>query len=446
MSSATTTLSSALHDPSSAAYKKAKRTHLKTTRNRNEHVESEWTPFRVAEKKYKARFPPPDLSNVLDLAVLDESRVDEISGGGWSGKGNVVQYSEIPLRCEEGSSNGRKAYVFPSTSGLVLIPSFVPPKEQRRLVRWALCDQARHPNETNLDTHYLLPEEGLWNKYLQVRQHGLEDELIEPRASVSSNLEKDTLTGPPGPRKLISNEPVSKSNYTTLSLAPKPPPAPSTSVQPARVSALVPKLRWANIGWSYHWGSKQYDFRKGKGTISNEIRDACKRAVGMVPWEDVFGPDSKESGDWGDEGPDWDSWKETYEPDAGIVNFYQTKDTLMAHVDRSEVCATSPLVSISLGCAAVFLIGGLARDVEPVPILLRSGDVVIMSGPACRRAYHGIPRILEDTLAPHFEGGDADSDWRVYEEYLRTTRININVRQVFPKGFNPTLDVNTNVS
>lgn len=57
----------------------------------------------------------------------------------------------------------------------------------------------------------------------------------------------------------------------------------------------------------------------------------------------------------------------------------------------------------------------------------------------------GIPRILEDTLAPHFEVGDADSDWRVYEEYLRTTRININVRQVFPKGFNPTLDVNTNV-
>ena len=35
------------------------------------------------------------------------------------------------------------------------------------------------------------------------------------------------------------------------------------------------------------------------------------------------------------------------EPDAGIINFYQTKDTLMGHVDRSEICATSPLVSIS---------------------------------------------------------------------------------------------------
>jgi len=46
----------------------------------------------------------------------------------------------------------------------------------------------------------------------------------------------------------------------------------------------------------------------------------------------------------------------------------------------------------SLGNAAVFLIGGNSRDVDPVPILLRSGDVVIMSGPACRRAYHGIPQ------------------------------------------------------
>ena len=43
----------------------------------------------------------------------------------------------------------------------------------------------------------------------------------------------------------------------------------------------------------------------------------------------------------------------------------------------------------SLGNAAVFLIGGQTRDIEPIPILLRSGDVVVMSGPHCRRAYHG---------------------------------------------------------
>ena len=112
----------------------------------------------------------------------------------------------------------------------------------------------------------------------------------------------------------------------------------------------------------------------------------------------------------------------------------------MGHVDRSEVCATSPLVSISLGNAAIFLIGGLTRDVEPVPILLRSGDVVIMSGPSCRRAYHGVPRILEGSLPPHLKSeniGDHDLEWAPYDQYMQTTRININVRQVFPKGFDP---------
>jgi alkylated DNA repair protein alkB family protein 1 len=108
----------------------------------------------------------------------------------------------------------------------------------------------------------------------------------------------------------------------------------------------------------------------------------------------------------------------------------------MAHVDRSEICATSPLVSISLGNAAIFLIGGPTREVEPVPILLRSGDVVILSGPVCRRAYHGVPRILEMSLPPHLKG-DHDGEWAPYDQYMRTTRININVRQVFPKGFDP---------
>jgi len=42
-----------------------------------------------------------------------------------------------------------------------------------------------------------------------------------------------------------------------------------------------------------------------------------------------------------------------------------------------------------LGQAAVFLMGGLSRDERAVPILLRSGDVLIMSGPRCRRAFHG---------------------------------------------------------
>ncbi len=64
-----------------------------------------------------------------------------------------------------------------------------------------------------------------------------------------------------------------------------------------------------------------------------------------------------------------------------------------------------------------------------------------MSGPACRRAYHGVPRILEGTLPAYLdEGATVTEDmWAPYARYMRTARININVRQVFPIGFDPRL-------
>ena len=60
----------------------------------------------------------------------------------------------------------------------------------------------------------------------------------------------------------------------------------------------------------------------------------------------------------------------------------------------AKVCESFLMLS-SLGSAAVFLIGGLTRDTAPIPILLRSGDLVIMSGPACRRAYHGMATVSD---------------------------------------------------
>ncbi|KAG5646649.1 hypothetical protein DXG03_002639 [Asterophora parasitica] len=406
-------MASALHDPSSHAYKKAHRLYLKATKHRNPDLELDWSPFRAAEKKYKARFPPPDLSDILDLATVDPSREEELRQGGWRGSSTAVEYTEIL-----GEGRPTKVYTVPRIPGLVILPSFVSHEKQRELVQWSLCDHARHPNETNLDIHYLLPQEGIWNTWLSSRDDPSKDEIVRPRATEPSPpIEK------PGPRQLVNNTPATPVNFSKISATPKPPQSPSTTVKPVPCSELVSKLRWANIGWYYHWGTKQYDFTKGKGFIDPRPRNLCRDAVAAVNWEMVY---ADADSDWGDGEP---------EPDAGIVNFYQTKDTLMAHVDRSEVCATSPLVSISLGNAAVFLIGGNTRDSEPVPILLRSGDVVIMSGPNCRRAYHGVPRILEGTLPPHLES--RDPKWKPYEAYMRSTRININVRQVFPKGFEP---------
>lgn len=419
-------------DPTSREYKRARRHHHKTTKNRVEGLDTDWTPFRAAEKKYKARFPPPDLSDVLDLALLDETRSSEVERAGWKGRANAFLTKEIGLRdAQATTARTRKAFTVIGIPGLIILPSFVSEGTQRDLIRWSLGEHARHPNETNLDAHYVLPPSGLWSTYL----HSPEA-IIQPRSPSSRPQDLS------GPRHLVSNTPASPATFSLLKTTPKPPPVPSIHAQPLSAGELLPRLRWANIGWSYHWGTKQYDFTREVRPVGEPFRKVCIEVVRNINWHDVFGsPDAESLDGWGDDGPDWQTWWETYESDAGIVNFYQTKDTLMGHVDRSEICATSPLVSISLGNAAIFLVGGLTRDVEPIPILLRSGDVIVMSGPVCRRAYHGVPRILEGTLPAHLgEGINIDDElWTPYARYMDTTRININVRQVFPKGFNPGL-------
>lgn len=47
----------------------------------------------------------------------------------------------------------------------------------------------------------------------------------------------------------------------------------------------------------------------------------------------------------------------------------------------------------SFGQDAIFLLGGLTKATEPTAILLRSGDICVMSG-SSRLSYHAVPRIL----------------------------------------------------
>ncbi|KDQ14571.1 hypothetical protein BOTBODRAFT_32704 [Botryobasidium botryosum FD-172 SS1] len=431
---------------SSADYKKRLKHHLKSNPTPNTDA-AHHPAFRKSEKYYKSKFPPPDLGAVLDLALLEQHH--DLRDSIWVGKSDAAETRAIRTnRLDLGSlpsedANKRAAaYAVPRVPGLVLLPSFLSSAQQRQLIKSCLRDQPRFPNETNLDTHYFVPEDGLWPSW-ERKWHAqtrgpdgpsgvdFEDPIIHPKASTSEQK-------PSGGRSLTENSPTTPSNFHEVASQPKPPPPPSSSLSATPATQLLPKLRWANIGRSYHWGTKNYDFSRKLAPFPEDIKDICTRVVRYISWDDVWGSSStRNEEDWGGEGPE--TWRDSYEPDAGIVNFYQLKDTLMGHVDRSEVSATSPLVSISLGNAAIFLIGGLTRDVEPVPILLRSGDVVVMSGPGCRRAYHGVPRILEDTLPKHLAASseDGDYDWGPFGEYMRTARINVNARQVFPRGFKP---------
>lgn len=151
------------------------------------------------------------------------------------------------------------------------------------------------------------------------------------------------------------------------------------------------------------------------------ITDLSRKIVSNLPWLSILG-----TGKASDDDKNWSDFR----PEAGVVNFYQFKDTLTAHVDQSEVDAIKPLVSLSLGPSAVFLAGGATRDERPLPILLSSGDVLLMVGPS-RRIFHGVPRIRDDMQFDALDGYLDSRDDAKMAEFTRSTRINVNVRHVF---------------
>jgi alkylated DNA repair protein (DNA oxidative demethylase) len=80
------------------------------------------------------------------------------------------------------------------------------------------------------------------------------------------------------------------------------------------------------------------------------------------------------------------------DPDCCLVNFYGEGARMGLHRDADEGDFSWPVLSISLGDAALFRMGGTDRRDPTRSILLESGDVVVMGGPA-RLAWHGIDRI-----------------------------------------------------
>jgi DNA alkylation damage repair protein AlkB len=93
-------------------------------------------------------------------------------------------------------------------------------------------------------------------------------------------------------------------------------------------------------------------------------------------------------------------------PDLCIMNFYDRDSRMGVHQDKDEgrasIQAGIPIVSVSLGDTARFVVGGLTRKEPTAPIMLESGDVVVMGGPS-RLRFHGVTRILPGT-APEGTG------------------------------------------
>lgn len=166
---------------------------------------------------------------------------------------------------------------------------------------------------------------------------------------------------------------------------------------------LEKKLRWLTLGGQYDWTEKIYP-KKCPPDFPSDVANLIQQGF----------PDMI--------------------PQAAIVNVYSPGDTLALHRDVSEA-SDNGLVSISIGCDAIF-IAGLSAKTSPSrwrAFLLRSGDAVYMSG-VSRYAWHGVPKIFKNTCPQNVQAWPAkadDDDFGEWKDWMARKRINLNVRQMF---------------
>ena len=106
-----------------------------------------------------------------------------------------------------------------------------------------------------------------------------------------------------------------------------------------------------------------------------------------------------------------------YPPQACLINFYGATAKMGLHQDRDEEDFDAPVVSLSLGDACLFRIGGTRRSDATRSFRLSSGDALVLAGND-RLAFHGVDRIYPGTSTLLAQGG----------------RINLTLRRVTRPG------------
>jgi alkylated DNA repair protein alkB family protein 1 len=165
-------------------------------------------------------------------------------------------------------------------------------------------------------------------------------------------------------------------------------------------TALDKGLHWITLGGQYDWTNKVYP-----PETPPKFADDIASLVGNI-FTDMI-------------------------PEAAIINVYSARDKLSMHRDVSEE-ADRGLVSISLGCSCIFIIGlqdTLTGELHCETLRLNSGDAVYMAGES-RYAWHGVPRIIPDTCPEYLQywPGNMYPEW---SGWMSKKRINLNIRQMF---------------
>lgn len=201
------------------------------------------------------------------------------------------------------------------------------------------------------------------------------------------------------------------------------------------------KLSWATLGYHYNWTSRSYD-PDDVSHMPNELQVVAKHFANYI--HKVGNKRASQAGGYVSDA--------SFNATACIINYYTTKSVMGGHRDDVEEATNQPVVSLSLGQRpAVFVLGGVSLEDRPViPMILRPGDVVLLSGES-RLRYHSMARLLPCELpVPAMPRESAltlaeiiadDEKWisesmdvetqELCGQYLDGRRINVNLRQVY---------------
>ncbi|TVY20802.1 Alpha-ketoglutarate-dependent dioxygenase abh1 [Lachnellula arida] len=218
----------------------------------------------------------------------------------------------------------------------------------------------------------------------------LHRELSNPENQTNLHLHH-TITYPPSKASFFSTDPED---------CPHLPKDHATHKPLSNRAVLEKSLHWVTLGGQYDWTNKEYP----KGTPPTFPPPTAHLIYSLFPYTT---------------------------PQAAILNIYTPKDKLSLHRDVSEAVDRG-LVSISLGCSALFVIGlrdKTSGELHHETILLRSGDVLYMDGES-RYAWHGVPKILQGTCPGYLQSWPG-KNFPAYEGWMGNRRINLNVRQMF---------------
>ncbi len=370
------------------------------------------TAFRRAEKRYKlhrtqivrTRADGRRKGGALETRAVDLSAVVDTLDLESLARRPGTRVSVHGASSSESDVHGRTrpaAYAIDGHPGAVLVPNALSVDEQREWVRTAVTEACEPPARTNHDAA-LGPLKGLWREAharpaRYARVPSTDDGADGERATTNDD-------GGGGERatrwRHISPEPTGGDPRVNLA-----------------ATRLLEKMRWATIGPPYDWTARAYDTDAPRRPVNARWLERCVHLAEAAGARDYAGEF------------------------AGLVNYYRAGDALAGHVDDAEVDMSKPIVSVSLGCPCVFLLGGTSRDVAPTAVLMRSGDAVALTGPS-RRCYHGVPRIFVagegcvdgrgvELGCPEWLGNpDAWPEEPDVARYIAGGRVNVSVRVV----------------